>query len=449
MGLTQHDFVVTQRGIDADTLASWGVEQKGDRLHIPYAGTESVKIRKPPDEDGKKQFIWEPLMAAGTQPLYTPPGGIISGLPVLLCEGETDTWRTWQELVQRGGRKVNVVGLPGLNAWREDHASLFEEVPSVYVCLDSDTGYEKTSVADATFAKIRATLGRRASRVRLPSGPNDLVEFWDDYTIEAFDLLVANSRKYSGRFKPLDFSAPAPSYDWLWEGYMAVPDLAFLVGEPGVGKSWLSMGLAVAIIEEWDTFLGLPLNGGGSVVYVDQENPEDVIRNRFEQLGLTDVGKEKLRFLHFQGVRLDDAEVASDFVEFVDYEQPRLVIMDSLSTLHTGNENSSQDIMQLWTNALSVICRNLKVPTLMLHHMTKPQKGMNATPRGSTSILQMADAVWRVFGDSVDDLMLAQDKTRRGASLGHMGYGVVGNPGEPTMLVPGKRKDASTNGAGW
>ena len=456
MGITQHEFVVSQRGIEAETLEAWGATADGDRLRIPYAGTDSVKVRKPPNEDGKKQFVWEPLMASGTQPLYTPPGGIIAGLPVLLCEGETDTWRTWQEVVSKAGRKVNVVGLPGLNSWRDDHAALFEEAPSVYVCLDSDTGYEKSSVADAAFDKVRASVGRRATRVRLPSGPNDLVEFWDDYPVEAFDLLVANSRKYTGRFKTMDFSEPAPAFDWLWEGYLAVPDLAFLVGAPGIGKSWLSMALATAICDGHEDLLGSKISGAGTVVYVDQENPEDVIRNRFEQLGLTDEGQRNLRFLHFQGVRLDEEEAAREFVEYIEYEQPRLVIMDSLSTLHSGNENSAQDVMQVWTRALSHVCRKLNIPVVVLHHLTKVQKGQSPTARGSSAIGAMADATWRVFGEGVDDLCLALDKTRRGSTNAMINFGVLDSvvAGDKlTRLVPHARSRADDieahDGTGW
>jgi hypothetical protein len=267
-----------QRGIEPETLEKWGVYSENGRLCIPYAGTSSTKQRlnvgkDPVVKEGDKpppRFMWDPPMQAGTQPLYTPPGGIIPGLPVLLCEGETDTWRTWQELVKKGGREINVVGLPGLNAWRDDHAQLFEEAPSVYVCLDTDNGYEVRSVADATFAGIKAAVGRRANRVRLPSGPTDLVEFWDNYSVEAFEVLVANSKKYTGRFKALDFSSDPPEYDWLWEGFLAVPDLAFLIGPPGSAKTWISMAMAVAFVEGWSTLLGVPFHGErGSVIYVD------------------------------------------------------------------------------------------------------------------------------------------------------------------------------------
>jgi hypothetical protein len=111
-------------------------------------------------------------------------------------------------------------------------------------------------------------------------------------------------------------------------------------------------------------------------------------------------------------------------------------------------------VLKVWNYALELICRNLKIPAVVLHHMSKAQRGQPPTPRGSSAIMGMADATWLTFGDDISDMGLFPDKTRRGSGLKSLGFGVLDdNSGErkQTMLVPHPRsaQKATENKAGW
>src|SRR5947208_16071490 len=80
---------------------------------------------------------------------------------------------------------------------------------------------------------------------------------------------------------------PAAPIDWLWEPYLARGSLAILDGDPGVGKSFVSLDLAARVT----TGRPMPLSTSppaapGGVMVVSAEDPiEDVILPRFRAAG--------------------------------------------------------------------------------------------------------------------------------------------------------------------
>ena len=78
------------------------------------------------------------------------------------------------------------------------------------------------------------------------------------------------------------------------------------------------------------------------MLYVDEENPEALVPHRLRKLGLTPEGAKNVRYLHRQGVRLDRRpELILD--EALDW-QPTLIVLDSLTRLHTKDENNAGEI---------------------------------------------------------------------------------------------------------
>ena len=382
MAGSMKEFFNDERGITDETLAAFEVVCEGRQCALPY--TSGVKGRKHA-EDGTRSF-W--FIEGDAQGLFLSPEAPGADM-AFLVEGESDAMRLWQEL----GGEFPVAAISGTNGWNDTLAEVFEGFETVWVILDNDTDYKVVSVVDQTWRSIRSDLGQRAVRIVLPDSPikvKDVCEFFDNYDLGMLRELAATPRGASN-FKALDLSKPAPPTDWLVQNLIAKHDVTMFVGEPQVGKSWLTMALGVAVADNGDEFLGRKVNHHGRVLYIDEENPEDIVRQRLTRLGLDLEAAENLRYIHQQSIRLDKfperiIDEAADF-------QPDLIVVDSLTRVHSGDENNAGFIAGLFNDGISPLVRETGAALVILHHVNKSD-GNSAfgRVRGSSDIVGAIDA---------------------------------------------------------
>src|SRR5258708_7807531 len=76
---------------------------------------------------------------------------------------------------------------------------------------------------------------------------------------------------------------PQPT-DWLWPGYLAAGCIAILDGDPGQGKSMLTLDLAarLTMARPWPD--GAASSGLGSVLLLCAEDSDAIIRDRLTSL---------------------------------------------------------------------------------------------------------------------------------------------------------------------
>lgn len=334
---------------------------------------------------------------------------------VFLVEGETDTMRLWQELHrEQGADAPGVVGISGVNTWRPELAEAFSEAQKVFFLLDNDDDYMVREQVDAAAREIRADLGQKARRVRLPDGVKDVCEFFDVYDLETLRLCAKKVSSQS-RYRTLDLRQEPPPPNWLIEGLVAKGDTTLVVGPSGIGKSWLTLGITVAVAEGWQSFLGCDLSnipeGGGRVLYGDQENPLDVVIHRLRKLGLTERGMENIRYLWNCGIRLDQPGSRGMFLdEALDFE-PTVTVLDSLTRIHTQDENNAGAMAALMNDGIQQIARQTGCATLLIHHDNK-----SGQPRGSVDIMASVDAALQAAGageENPGSFYLKQLKSRR------------------------------------
>lgn len=392
------EWFQSQRGISEATLDAFGIGGTYPAAEYPYEN--STKVR--PDLFDRRRF-WQPPIGVGDIQLFGPdqPGRAA----YFLVEGESDTMALWQALGEAGKLDTaGVYGLSGVNTWRSEFGGHFDTGHTVYVVLDNDDPYENpiaSNSVEGAWAKIKADLGRRAVRVRLPKGIKDVAEFFQTYDYAAFQALVKSTPRQQWHFQAVDFNQPVPDRDWMLEGVLHRAALNLFVGDPGSGKSFLTMGLAVALLEDWPTFMNRPVQHHGRVYYVDEENPLDVVLQRMHMLGLTEKGKDpdRLRYLHNQGLDVDDKwELIRD--EILQFE-PTYVVFDSLSEITHGDENSKDDIATALKNIKS-ISRDMGATVALIHHTDKTR----GTARGSGHIRAVTDSEWWVGTSDIDDTLL-------------------------------------------
>lgn len=385
-----------RRGISKETLEAFGVDSDAPRtLKFEYA-PGVTKFRKGFEKEEDRRFWWEPAGSAGQYP-FLPPD-FEPAERMILVEGETDTMALWQAMPPELRSKVTIVGLSGVGSWRSviERAggvdALFGPARKVFVVFDRDDPYQNPDGAasvENAWQKIRTDLGRKARRVILPQGINDVAEFFQRYDWAAFQVLLKRASEPVRHYPRLDLSKPAPEVDWLVEDLIVRNEATVLAGDGGVGKSFVTMALALAVAGGEETFLGRPIKRHGKVLYVDEENSAALVLQRLNALGMEPKHWENLDYLWYAGVDLLN-EPEKLLEEAADIE-PELIVIDSLSrvALAAKNENDNTEMTRLMRNGVVPLARETGAGVLLVHHTASGGSG----PRGATSIRNAADQV--------------------------------------------------------
>lgn len=386
----------TERGITGETLEAFGVFSNSDEwMTFPYDTGE--RYRKM-GENREFRFSKDAKVC-----LYHA-----QEMPdtnwAILCEGESDTMRLWQEGYQ------SVYGVPGFNTFREDMLKPLHKYDRIFVILDNDQNYNVRSTVDAAWGRMRGMLGTKARRVVLPDNVKDVCEFFEQYSNDTFKEIMKESLNGTYHYKPLDLSVSPPSYNWLVQGLICKGDTTLLVGEPNVGKSWISLSLAVAMADKHEHWLGHAMHNHGKVLYIDEENPHDVVYHRLKQLGIQNY--DNIRYLHRQGVRLD-RNFDKILDEAITYE-PSMIVLDSLTRFHTKDENNAGEMASLFNDSINVLCRETGASVLILHHTNKSDSNSSyVRTRGSSDIGAAVDCGIEARRTDANAFNLVHFKSRR------------------------------------
>ena len=177
---------------------------------------------------------------------------------------------------------------------------------------------------------------------------------------------------------------------WLIENLLPERSLTLLTGRGGIGKTWLALQIAKAV-SEGIPFMGLPVQKR-CVVYLDYENPLPVLVERVRVLKI-----EKVFFWHQSAIplpRIDNpvTDNGKTFEDLKTFPKGTLFIVDTLRSIQSGDENSSQD-MSLVMNKLKEL-RDAGFTILLLHHTPKNNEKIY---KGSTAIFDLSDHILSLY----------------------------------------------------
>lgn len=182
---------------------------------------------------------------------------------------------------------------------------------------------------------------------------------------------------------------------WLWAGRLPLGKITILEGDPGVGKSWLTLAVAAAISR------GAPLPGqedcppASVLVLTAEDGLADTVRPRLEDMG-ADLGRVKAlvavrdpkgKTSHFSLV--DDLEHLEGALQGGGYG---LVIIDPLNaylgtTLDTHRDAALRSVL----TPLAALAERYRVAVIAVRHLTKTPRD-RAIYRGQGSIAYTAAA---------------------------------------------------------
>ena len=169
-----------------------------------------------------------------------------------------------------------------------------------------------------------------------------------------------------------------PDIDFLWPGGPMVGTVGALVAPGGSGKSMWALQAAIAVAGGPDT-LGLCPRYHGQVLYLSAEDPALIIMRRLRAIAKSVPADPAIAFgdaverLFIQVVvgerinLLDDRHVISIAEQC---EGVRLVILDTLTRLHQGDENSNADMSKV-IGALEHVAAKSGAAVIYLHHTNK------------------------------------------------------------------------------
>jgi hypothetical protein len=369
--------------------------------------------------DGAGGWIWS---MKGARPcLYRLPELLAApkGSLVFVCEGEKDV----DLLVALGYVATSNPGGTGMG-WKDHYSEAFEG-KLVCVLEDNDEAGRKH------VKKIKESLERyRAARVEIVRlsglGEGGDVSEWfrnQNNTMAAFDDIVRVSFTHDTLDKEIekeqvDEDRQELSDRRVWsfddlvrnraikepEGFLygelfARGTVSLIMGANSSGKSYFLMFLGGQIARGLDVHT-LPTRPG-RVLFLSEEMGLSDLRYRgwivFDDETRAAFGTNRFNviehsYFDFSGKTLGENKSVKDFVKICrEAGKPDVVFLDSLSRIHTADENSNQAMLIVMRN-LEYAARLADCALIVIHHFGKQnefRKG-SARGRGASSIVDAA-----------------------------------------------------------
>lgn len=226
----------------------------------------------------------------------------------------------------------------------------------------------------------------------------------------------------------------AEKVEWLWEGRIPLGKLTILDGDPGVGKSVITMDVAASVTTGRTFPNGEHLEHvghvGGVVILSAEDGLADTIRPKGDVAGV-DVGSIVAISTVPDGQgnerTISIPEDVATIVEDIRRVGAKLVIVDPLMAFLSGKANYDQDVRKAPT-PLARMAESTGVAVLVVRHLNK-QQGGKAIYRGGSSIGIIGAArsglVVETYPYDKDLRMLATSKSNLAMKADSLTYTIV------------------------
>lgn len=220
---------------------------------------------------------------------------------------------------------------------------------------------------------------------------------------------------------------------WLWPGRVPLGKLTLFAGDPGLGKSFVTLDIAARVTRGTDWPDGTAACKRGSVIVLSAEDdPGDTIRPRLEAAGadLNNVhvlqavrrakptGEQSLEHFSLEAdlFALQDAIVSLSDV--------RLIVIDPVSAYLGGVDSHVNANVRTLLAPLSAMAAATRVAVVTVTHLNKSNSSALYRASGSVAFVAAARAVW-LFAKNPDDAaqrLMLPGKMNLAPEQGGMGY---------------------------
>jgi putative DNA primase/helicase len=390
----------------------WEIPERnasGEVIGMAYRLADGSKDFKPGGKRG--------LILAWPLPAYA---GSSASDPVIVTEGASDAG------AMMGTGFEGVVGVPMTGHGGPMLADLLADRHVVLVA-DADEAGRRGS------EKIAAALAERCASVRIiepPGGHKDAREAVVAGATRAdFEALIAegepmkptasnastNSPKSMGGEPVIVRLAdvkPEP-VAWLWPGRIALGKLTLIAGDPGLGKSFVTLDMAARVSTGcgWPDRPGVSIEPGGVVLLSAEDGIADTIRPRLDAAGadvarivaleairaVCEHGRESARTFDLSR----DLLALESAIRSVD--GCRLVVIDPVTAYLGGVDSHKNAEIRGLLAPLSAIAERHRVAVVAVTHLNKSGAGPAIyRAMGSLAFAAAARAAWAVSKDKDD-----------------------------------------------
>jgi hypothetical protein len=228
---------------------------------------------------------------------------------------------------------------------------------------------------------------------------------------------------------------PLPPIRWVVEPIFTESSLNLVVGPYGCKKTYAMMDFAVkvALGSMWIDYKATQ----GKVLFIDEENGNDIIHRRFQECSRGSFGDENtpVDCYIIQRLNLTDEKEAILLEAAVSEGEYKVVIIDSLVDVMPGaDENLVKDAVPV-LKRLRMIAENTHACIIVLHHAN-----WTGRTRGSTSIPGEVDVLINVkSSENTNHVEFFVEKTRRTKSFKFTAYANWSDSGQ-FWLGPAEEK---------
>jgi len=198
---------------------------------------------------------------------------------------------------------------------------------------------------------------------------------------------------------------------WLWPGRIPLGKMTLLAGDPGLGKSFVTLDIAARVTRGMRWPDAAPNGQPGSVILLSAEDDAaDTIRPRLEAAG-ANLDKvhilDAVRHVKPNGeTSLDHFSLQTDIVALQDavagLDDVRLVIIDPISAYLGSTDSHVNAKVRGLLAPLIALGQALRFATAIVDHLSKSNKAALYRPNGSIGFTAAARAVW-FFAKDPDD----------------------------------------------
>lgn len=192
-----------------------------------------------------------------------------------------------------------------------------------------------------------------------------------------------------------DLEVAQSGQTWLVESVWSHLAVGFLAGHPKSTKTWMALDLAVSVASGTPCLGAFPVAQPGPVLVYLAEDALPRVRERLLAIstarGVALEGLD-LHVITAPCLRLDDDGDRGRLVRTVEKLRPRLLVLDPLVRLWSGDENNSGEVAAL-LGFLRTLAREHDLALAVVHHLSKKtRRNLGQALRGSSDLHAWSDS---------------------------------------------------------
>jgi hypothetical protein len=284
-------------------------------------------------------------------------------------------------------------------------------------CARWQDGENDSDIVEADWRRMKPPFRRGAGwlyELAEQHGKFSQAEVWFDQlpdpTENPFAEIRGSSQHNTGTYQLLTIGElmhrPPPT--WLINRHIPDQSVGFLYSEPGAGKSFLALDMALSVAHGLDNWQGDPIkqDPNPAVVYIAAEGAFDFglrIKAWHKAKGLKADACKNFYIIEqtINFMKSDDVEkLVRTLSGLTPTLRPVLVVVDTVSRALPGADENLQKDMTLFVRACDAVRDTFSCAVLGIHHA-----GKSGDMRGSTVLLGAGDFVFKL-------------ERRKGATMG-------------------------------